>query len=820
MYQILQTTRTLSCQTGYQLPELRFNGTEAVVNRSWVKEPGLVHQFSSTALFWENIEDSCRAVKMIPEEASPDDWSGSTTLLWPLFVSLSFSQFMETISSALRGRQPMPETGMTMFEHSLAFAEAEMVVRTSAGIGLFGLPTSPASNPNASGSEGSNPGAFASPPTMTFTRSMLLKRLNVPPEVLFISLISGCSHLSSHVLGVIGLQDRLRLANTGLWGMMFLGLFFNSFAKFSQPANLNDIHVIRYPTVCIIGFIPHILVLMGMVICMLVYTMAIVSTLLSSPPKWRQLSTWERVKLAHANMSASASLSNIRIKYSEDFYTFLLKVGYKIVSAATEAVYFNEGVSVTLTPGTWLERTRLHEATTSARSPATQVPLELQEGFAGGEGFGLVDEVSQNDADGRPLPSGFARERKTMQKMNKSTVSATREEGVGISQRSGRWMMSWRLIEQTFSLVNYVQARFLISILERFGRQSPVWLAQMGRVHSDTKSSKVDMPDSKFDSQMFSDVGWLLVPKKASVDVEGEARKRLQLTNETQNSALDENLYSWWKRGGWWGDVDSSGDYRPSTHLNDENDDITSVTSESTAWDTDDSSELGSGARTPTQEFPTSPPKRRRITSSISPAPSSPHHDDDIDTDTDTDLSNHLTSLAALLDPKTLAQKQEARMLSLRLRQSSTPAPPMTRSAYRRTLLRDSATLLHPTSSAAIAARRSAALLSPEDEEMLLEQLILDRRRNTNPGAASQNSGTNNSSQSASGEDWSTGGAGMGSGGPQCAVCRSAPRTVLAWPCRCLSLCEECRVSLAVNGFGSCVCCRRDVVAFSRLFVP
>jgi hypothetical protein len=33
-------------------------------------------------------------------------------------------------------------------------------------------------------------------------------------------------------------------------------------------------------------------------------------------------------------------------------------------------------------------------------------------------------------------------------------------------------------------------------------------------------------------------------------------------------------------------------------------------------------------------------------------------------------------------------------------------------------------------------------------------------------------------------------------------------------------LCDDCRVSLAMNNFEKCVCCRREVISFSRIYVP
>ncbi|SJM82096.1 related to protein ASI1 [Zygosaccharomyces bailii] len=50
-----------------------------------------------------------------------------------------------------------------------------------------------------------------------------------------------------------------------------------------------------------------------------------------------------------------------------------------------------------------------------------------------------------------------------------------------------------------------------------------------------------------------------------------------------------------------------------------------------------------------------------------------------------------------------------------------------------------------------------------------------------------------------------------------CVVCKTNPRNVVLWPCKCFALCESCRVSLGLRGFNSCVCCRREVHGYSKL---
>ncbi|ODQ65110.1 hypothetical protein NADFUDRAFT_46867 [Nadsonia fulvescens var. elongata DSM 6958] len=53
-----------------------------------------------------------------------------------------------------------------------------------------------------------------------------------------------------------------------------------------------------------------------------------------------------------------------------------------------------------------------------------------------------------------------------------------------------------------------------------------------------------------------------------------------------------------------------------------------------------------------------------------------------------------------------------------------------------------------------------------------------------------------------------------------CVVCQANDRQVILWPCRCLALCEQCRLILASQSFNGCVCCRREVEGFSQIFIP
>lgn len=187
------------------------------------------------------------------------------------------------------------------------------------------------------------------------------------------------------------------------------------------------------------------------------------------------------------------------------------------------------------------------------------------------------------------------------------------------------------------------------------------------------------------------------------------------------------------------------------------------------------------GQRTPTQ----SAYQRSRETS--------PLHDNTLD----------LSRLSHLLDPKTKEEREEAKLLSRHLQSPGI----LTRLQYRKVLERDEVKLL-TTSRYRLDGFPGAPHMTLEEEEQLLEDFILNKRK----ASEAQNSNNANS--------WSVGAEGLGSEGPQCVVCQMSPRAVLVWPCGCLSLCDDCRVGLASKNYTTCVCCRTNVVAYSRLYVP
>lgn len=783
--------RAMRCQTSPRYSSLRYGKADRHLDLDFSEDGGIIYWISSAILFWENDASSCLAVDMIPSRSEIWDRSGSLSLLWPFFQSLCLSQFVETISCAVQGRQIMTETGMSIFEHSLAFAESEAMISNQLGLSVWSASKASKAAPSSSQSD---------PVGKLFTRSEILDKMNTPPEVLLMVLISSLNNLSSQILAVFNRQARFRLINTGIWGICFMGAFGWGFLSLRPESGPESI-ILRFPTVCIVGFIPHLLILVGILLCASIYSLALLLCFFSPPndePTPRTLA--ERFRMARENMQANAQLSSIRLDMAEDFYTALLKIGFTALTVASEAVYLNEGQRINVATSTWLEEERLKEieAFESSHDPVEGVSVRFAKPTATGQyptehwtsGY---DRVVSFTAD--KFGSGF-------------TNTRQRGDGVGHMQRGGRYLMAAKFFQGIFWLFvswNKVVTNRMMDKAKISWR--PQWLrlpkAKNGLQVMKQEGQQIRMRNT-IDFWILSDDGVLSLPDNDDVDVEQEMKRRLVDENdcwgEEEEQTLDSRVYNWWSSGGWFGERDDSGSYQTSA----QDDDTTSVVSVSTNAselsheDGDDEiidldSDAGSGASTPTQRHP--------YPRSLSP--SDPSLLEALDPSKNYSQLSPL-HLATLLDPKTPQQRSEARMLAHHLTNSGIT----TRSQYRHAQSFANAKLLTSTRYRPADSSIPNGPLSPEDEAHLLEQLILTRRAQP-VSSINQGAGT-----------WRDGAVGMGAGGPQCVVCQSAPRTVLAWPCRCLSLCEDCRVSLAMNNFGTCVCCRQTVVGFSRLFVP
>ncbi|KAK1766776.1 putative ubiquitin-protein ligase [Phialemonium atrogriseum] len=785
--------QSIQCQTSPDFAEMRWGNASKSSELMFSQANTFLHGLSSTLLFGATDEESCISVSMVPpdiQEPKPE-LRGSLSRLWPLFGTFCLSHFVETISCAVQGRPVAAETGMTLFEQSLAFAEADSTIGSQLGWSRFAN----ASAPTAKASQGNS---------IALTRSMIMKRVNTSPEVLLIGFLSGMNHITSHILGILNLQSRFRLISTGFWGLCFMASIIWSAISFSvDDASAHGL--LRYPAVCIVGFIPHVLVLTGIIVCCFIYLLALVLSALGTPEipgEDQQLSFLERLAVAHGNMQANVPLSDIRIRMDMDFYTALLRAGFGAITMASEAVYLNEDSGVNIKRYTWLEDERFRE---------------LEETRMQFFGPGSSDYASTIGLvpvkDGQTgATSGYSRER-VAQKAPKSGGGNRRiRDGVGAAERSGRWLMALEYVMHINRLLLAVWAIALSKFLTFVGVQTRPrwlrWLSQRSKAETagDRRSAGTEQgPNAEL--MTGQDVSGT-IPRSDRVDVEAEVRQWFGRRNmgvggpsgrrRVDEEEIDATLYGWWLKGGWWGSADSSGDYEPPTHQDDDGADdpdfdATSVVSttefedDQSTWESDPEEQSDDdGQRTPTRQSPNPFAAPRSRTPAFVDSPLA------------------MSDLARLLHPTSPEERDEARTLAAHLDSDRI----LTRSTYQRVRQRQRAQVL----AAPGLDLRGPAEMTPEDEAAALEQILLSRRRGTATAA--------DGSASTSSSSWMGGAAGLGSEGPQCVVCQSSPRSVILWPCRCLCLCDDCRVSLAMNNFDKCVCCRREVVSFSRIYVP
>jgi hypothetical protein len=833
---IPQIGRLLSgirCQTSPDYALYRHGDIDRYSALDWSTDGGSLYTFSSTLTPWQTDEQACAAVGM--SRPSPDVRApyGSFSLLWPSFLRLSASWLVESLSCSLQQTPTMTEVGMTVFEHSLAFAEAETMITSTLEMLAKKLEAKNVTKAASSTTVKELPiptGTIAalSDAMASLSSPHYLDKVNVPVEVLLVALLSCCNALSSHLISVLGKQRQWRLINTGIWGFAFMGAFIWGFftkttvPSIDSPGTRTVSSLLHFPTVAIVGFIPHMLILVGIWVCCQIYFVALLLTAfsLSSNPSIPQPSSLrQRFRIAHDNLQAAVQLRGVNIRWYEDFYTAVLRVGFTALTAASEAVFLNEGRSVEMRQFTWLEEERLDELQLSREKGASS-----DSHFQILEVYGVPSSGPGNtDANG-VWESGFAKERKYDKKEGELEAKDSfaypnpRGGGIGAVQRTTRFYLLFIYLRGIMFLIAGWAAFGVGLLLDRVGITArPRWLRRLvGRSMKRMAHERDNMDKSRdvIDFWLLKD-GKMAVPRNEDLDIEPELRRRVAIDHDEGrvDEIVDEKLYEWWRAGGWFGTKDGSGEYAPAPSQIDE--DNTSVISMSTnaaddGWE--DEKEAG-GQRTPTQSTP-------RPTWSFSAIETRDLSRESTPSAIDTPLDP--ATLARLLNPPDKESRDEARILASHLASSTSNQRIMTRSQYRKEMDMERARVvlagrvpdrsaptipLYPSTNS-----KGPRPLSMDEEKEALEKLILRRRKyraNANPLDTAPAAQADSSVQTAE-----------PTGETACVVCHSSPRTIIAWPCRCLCVCEDCRVQLAMNNFGNCVTCRRGVGGFVRLFVP
>ncbi|POS85790.1 hypothetical protein EPUL_003391, partial [Erysiphe pulchra] len=725
--QCREILQSLHCQTSPEYTSLRWGNASMQPDVKFNQSGKFLYKMSSIFLLGANEKKSCQNMNMIPSEYNPEitkldseietipvDVKGSLSALWPLFKTFAFSQFVETVSCAVLGRQMVTEYGLSLFELSLAFTEAEAIALNKSNVGELKTSITPVSLINAN--------ANASIKTIK-NRYKITKYVNASPEVLLIGLISAMNHLTSHFLALLNQQANFRLLNTGIWGLAYTASILVSISSFFGDDG-SDQSIFQYPTVCVISFIPHVLIIFGIIGCSTIYIIALLLTAISLPPIMEQIGQNEpgskcplihRIWLAHKNMQANVSFSRIHVTLSMDFYTALLRTGISIMSMANEAVYLNESRGVSVKQRTWLEDERLQELETSRLNwlePSNRIRnSDVNMTDDSYDDIGLVTAENQKINKLNQSSSGYMREMITH-----TSASGNHQRGrtssnvAATAERSGRWYMAFELCLGFSRLLLGCYGALHLWLMARLGiRAQPKWLLWMVRPpNSLSKAVKSDNIDFNSLDDLDSFDGNPELKKQIDMDVEAEFRrlaiKDRQGWTDADEKELDAGLYRWWLDGGWWGEKDSSGNFAPTQ--NEDDDDATSVVSTKTAdgdcWQSDDFSE--GNHLTPTQRYP------------IFSREPTPHYD--------TTLT--VSNLAQLLNPKTLEERAEAEALAVHLSNDQI----VTRSRFQELRQRSRAKVLTSTRlrPANFKPSSPSGKLTPEEESQILEYLIISRR--------------------------------------------------------------------------------------------
>ncbi|KAL2418289.1 hypothetical protein ABEF91_000167 [Exophiala dermatitidis] len=790
---VRQLLQAIRCQTSPDFSLYRHGDNNKYSLLDWSTDGGMLHTLTSAILFASTDADACAAVGL--SRSSPDVRApyGSFSLLWPSFLGLCLSHVVESLSCSLQQIPMMTEVGMSIFEHSLAFAEAETMLSHTLGLGLFGTPrssTSGRTNSTVVEHLQSQPTIPASgtilalaDATASLTGPHVLDRVNVPVEVLLVALLSCCNSLSSHIIAVLGKQRQWRLINTGIWGLAFMSAFLWGFFSTSmmvrsgEDGNQRPVSsLLHFPTVAIVGFLPHMVILLGIAVCFVIYIVALTFTAISlgSNPRIPQpTSLKERFSIAHDNLQAAIQTRGINIRWYEDFYTALLRIGFAALTAASEAVFLNEGRAVEVRQFTWLEEDRLDEFE-AARGDAGSLTSSQQ--FQILEEYGLPSSSPGGTDKGGVWQSGYSKERKFHDKKQgelegkDSFVYPTPSAGgVGAVQRTTKFYLLMIYLRGIIFLIGGYVGFGLGVLLDAIGITArPRWLKKivgrsLKKMNAARDAARPHSNNSMSDLWLIAQDGQLNAPLSDDVDIASDIRRRLmtEFPEERVDEMIDSTLYNWWKSGGWFGNRDDSGDYQPTD--NEDLDDTTSVVSMSTQasnqtddgeaasqWEWESESE---GQKTPTQltsstELTTltrpgwsfSSTAERTRESSIQP---------DAEASNAPDIPLDPATLARLLNPPDKESREEARILAAHLATSAASSGSgsiMTRSRYRREQEKERARVLLAGRAAARhthANGHAPAIslydppnsssgprpLTTAEEAEVLESLILSRRK-------------------------------------------------------------------------------------------
>lgn len=257
----------------------------------------------------------------------------TSDMYWPIFLTFCLLSFIETFIASIQGKKPYTESGITIFEHSLAFQE------------------------------------FSSNGAFFFGSSKYYKR---PTEqVLLTTLFLILNHLNIHIGAIIN-DNKYRLIPLTVLGMTFLGYFVSLF--------INSWDFLQFPFILILTFTPQVLILFIICVSLAIFLLAImVNGFKLQGLNYASFFLHETVYEDGEEEEPNSIIKNLNIDLNDDFYTALLNIGVMAITLAGRSSYITELSLVTLEKDTWVERSiwerlKLSGSSTPATTDKSSVP--------------------------------------------------------------------------------------------------------------------------------------------------------------------------------------------------------------------------------------------------------------------------------------------------------------------------------------------------------------------------------------------------------------------------------------------------------------
>lgn len=398
----------------------QFVGERAAITafgQPW-QESSHLHKLVSAPLHLHpSLSPICRPVAF-PDTATIDVPPGSFVNLMPLLLAFCLSEIVATFINTLQGRKNSRHIALSIFQHSLAFAEAETILTNLVAFG--------------------NDQYAATP-------GLVVRKLNASVDLLLICLISTLSHLSTNLLEIVGKRDSSHLVNSAVFGLLYLSVFLWDLARITR-APLDGLFLLRIPTVCMVNmfsWIPHFLLIMAMLACVTIFALTLLVSTLAITPAVADpnMSFAARVTNAYSNLQATTVLATagvgLGINWHDDFFACLCKNGFALLGAAATTAFLREFKPVNIPTMTWLERRKL--------AALSRIVAERR----------VAPLVSDNDLSWRPR-SGYSMEQKQQTDREVLTnVLQNRHPLAGDpGARAGRFARVWALNSDVTCLVS------------------------------------------------------------------------------------------------------------------------------------------------------------------------------------------------------------------------------------------------------------------------------------------------------------------------------------------------------------------------------